>query len=191
MKNLKKKLMLTMALGAFLVALFGGSAGTADSSMRDFSLGMRVAAAQAVDLQSAKEIALRHAGVSEGEAHVYKLHPDYEDGRGVFEVEFTVNQCEYEYDILQSDGSIYKYSYEQKDWSALQGTRRVSMEEARDIAVGHAGFSVDEVRIYKLKPDYEDGIEVYEVSFMAGNRSFKYEVAASGAIKEYKVRFGW
>ena len=139
----------------------------------------------AIDMGAAKSIALDHAGYSESDVMITKLKQDYDDGRSVFEVEFMVDGKEYDYDVLSSSGSIVSYSCDIKNIAALAGEGRVSMEEAKAIALEHAGL--DSAQFAKMKMDYEDGVEVYELKFMANGAQYKYEVCTNGKIKKYKM----
>lgn len=139
----------------------------------------------AIDMGAAKAIALEHAGYSEGDVMITKLKPDYDDGRSIFEVEFFVDGKEYDYDILSSSGAIVSYSCDIKNIAALSGDGRISMEEAKVIALEHAG--IDGAQFMKQKMDYEDGVEVYELKFMANGAQYKYDVCTNGKIKKYKM----
>lgn len=55
---------------------------------------------------SAKKIALEDAGVAESDATRFRISKDKEDGRTVYEVEFSVQEKEYSYDIAAADGEI-------------------------------------------------------------------------------------
>ena len=139
----------------------------------------------AIDIGAAKAIALEHAGYSESDVMITKLKPDYDDGRSIFEIEFMVDGKEYDYDVLSASGAIVSYSCDIKNPAALAGGGRISMEEAKAIAVEHAGVSG--AQFMKMKMDYEDGVEVYDLKFMANGAQYKYEVCTNGKIKKYKM----
>ena len=58
---------------------------------------------------SAKSIALNHAGFSASDVTRLKSEFDIEDGQAVYEVEFYKDGREYDYEINASDGTILKY----------------------------------------------------------------------------------
>lgn len=60
----------------------------------------------------AKQIALNHAGILESNALFIKVKMDYEDGMRIYEVEFVVNNNEYEYEINAYTGEIIKNSFD-------------------------------------------------------------------------------
>ena len=55
---------------------------------------------------AAKEAAFADAQVSEGDTARLRVTKDRDDGRQIYEVEFTAGNREYSYDIDASDGSI-------------------------------------------------------------------------------------
>lgn len=63
----------------------------------------------------AKETALNHAGLSEGDIRKYKAELDYEDGVRVYEIEFKSGEYEYSYDIDAATGAIIKSEKEIDD----------------------------------------------------------------------------
>lgn len=62
--------------------------------------------------ESAKKIALTHAGVSEENAQRFQSKLDWEDGRQVYEIEFDYGSLEYDYEIDAKTGEILQYSKE-------------------------------------------------------------------------------
>lgn len=69
-------------------------------------------AAAQIDMQTAKEIALNHAGYTEEQVRFKKLKVDIEYGQLVYDIEFKVGNAEYEYEIAASDGAILSYERE-------------------------------------------------------------------------------
>ena len=66
---------------------------------------------------AAKEAAFADAQVSEGDTTRLRVTKDRDDGRQIYEVEFTAGNREYSYDIDASDGSILSTETEE-----LQGS---------------------------------------------------------------------
>ena len=67
---------------------------------------------------------------------------------------------------------------------------QITVEKAKEIALGHAGLSADAVTFVKAKQDYENGKLVYEVEFVAGSGNsfmeYDYEIdAATGTVVSY------
>lgn len=121
-----------------LLALIGAGAFAMHNAMRHaFEAGRNVAATHSESLQTdsstqsgstqsgstggitleeAERVALDHAGVKDSEATFVETKRDYDDGRLVYEIEFTVSSgsvhTEYSYDIAASDGSILSYDHD-------------------------------------------------------------------------------
>ena len=69
-------------------------------------------AASAISEDEARKIALQHAGLDEGDVTFIKSHPDYEDGRYVYDVEFYKGLAEYDYEIDAYSGAIMSYDFD-------------------------------------------------------------------------------
>lgn len=138
-----------------------------------------------IGVETAKQAALSHAGVTQDQLDYLEADYDYEDGRMVYEVEFAVGGVEYEYDIDAATGDILKYERDgEENWQQGQtsaGTSGTSIngQAARDIALAHAGVTQDQVR--ELEVELDDGC--YQVEFKAGRYEYEYEIsAADGSI---------
>ena len=75
---------------------------------------------QYITLEKAQEIALAQAGVKAADAKFDDKEFDHDDGASVFELEFTANGVEYEYDVDAETGRIIKA--EHKNISSQNGT---------------------------------------------------------------------
>lgn len=66
-------------------------------------------------------------------------------------------------------------------------TVSVTVEQAKETALNHAGLTADAVYFEKAESDYDDGLLVYEIEFSAGNREYEYEIdARTGEILDYE-----
>ena len=55
----------------------------------------------------------------------------------------------------------------------------VSLEQAKQITLGHAGIATDEVSFIRtLRDYYKDGSIVYKVEFWSGDAKYNYEINA-------------
>ncbi len=69
----------------------------------------------------------------------------------------------------------------------------ISSAKAKEIALSDAGFKQNEVSYLNVKSDYDDGVKVYDVSFVSFNHDgsfveYEYEIKASdGKIRERDV----
>ena len=155
-----------------------------------------------ITVEEAKTIALEHAGVKAADATFIQAKRDYDNGRSVYEIEFVVasgnGYLEYDYDIATADGSIVSFDYDIEGYAALvtaqpaatQAKGSITVEEAKTIALNHAGLTADAVTFVKAKQDYDDGRLVYEIEFVTtsgnGYLEYDYEIdAATGNILSY------
>ena len=64
---------------------------------------------------------------------------------------------------------------------SYKATKKITADEAKRIALSHAG--VGSARFKKAKLDYENGVKVYEIEFKVGNFEYEYDINVSnGAI---------
>ncbi len=66
-----------------------------------------------ISQDDALNIALQHAGLTRGQLRYCRNERDIDHGRKVYEISFSHNGFEYEYDIDASNGNILKC---EKDW---------------------------------------------------------------------------
>lgn len=133
----------------------------------------------------AKKIAFDHAGVSEADVTGLRIKLDYDDGRQVYDVEFYSGNQEYDYEINAVDGTILSYDNEmdyhggQAQASSQAGSAAISEDEAKQAAFDHAGVSEADVTGLRIRLDYDDGRQVYDVEFYSGSKEYDYEISAS------------
>ena len=89
---------------------------------------------------AAKEAAFADAQVSEDDTSRLRVSKDRDDGRSIYEVEFTVGNTEYNYDIDASDGSILTTETEEVQGSAstaqsgTQNSTTQTQDDSQDAA---------------------------------------------------------
>lgn len=176
--------------------------------------------AGAVTQTQATEIALDHAGVTQEDLLSLSVKLEQEGGRQVFDIQFTTDDREYQYDVTSNSGEIINYSYQptgqtsqeepqaeasqsqesqgtssqaSQQESSQSQTQGITQEEAQAIALNHAGVTQEEATIYKVKADVEDGRSVYDVEFAVGATEYDYEIAQdTGEILSYDADVeGW
>lgn len=81
------------------------------------ALGTLVGCGSSVDIgkEEAARIALEDAGFSESDVSRLYVSKDGDDGRVLYEIEFTNDNTEYDYEILASNGEILKSGSEEKN----------------------------------------------------------------------------
>ena len=66
--------------------------------------------------------------------------------------------------------------------------RFISVDEAKSIAVNHAGLMINQVRFSKAKFEKDNDRVEYEIEFHVGETEYEYAIdAVSGAILEYDI----
>ncbi len=132
-----------------------------------------------IGLEEAKTIALNDAGLKANQVSFVKAGTDYDDGRKYYEVEFYKGNQEYDYTIDASTGKIVEVDYDAENYTKPSSTSVISADEARKIALKHAGVSSSNVRYEKTELDYDDGRQKYEIEFRVGNMEYDYEIDAT------------
>lgn len=148
-----------------------------------------------IGTEEAKRIAAEHAGLDLGTAHSVSCHLDCDDGRMVYEVEilFAVEAGGYavhEFEIDAARGTVLDYDFETSSsvpdefaTPAPVDESLITADEAKGIALGHAGIEETAAYGLKVKFDYENGIPCYEVEFKSSGYEYEYDIdARNGSI---------
>ena len=153
--------------------------------------------------EQAKTRALERAGVTASELLFCKVELDTHQGAMVYDVEFTTDNYEFDCDVNAATGEIVKFEKEyngvapavsaQPDTAqpnTNQTAGEITVEEAKTIALSHAGLTADAVTFVKAKQDYDDGRLVYEIEFVTtsgnGYLEYDYDIAtADGSIVSF------
>ena len=157
-----------------------------------------------IGIERAKQIALSHAGLSQGSVSFVKAELDYEDGVKVYDIEFYSGNVEYDYEINAATGAIISVDRDIENYSIPTAApapaptpaptaaptpaptqpvapSTISADRAKQIALSHAG--VGGASFTKVELDTDDGAAVYEIEFKVDNVEYDYEInAVSGAI---------
>ncbi len=164
-------------------------------------------AQQPVSVEKAKETALKDAGVQATEVVFTKAKQETEHGRLIYDIEFYIpEKTEYEYEIDAYTGEILESGFEEQtkksdpastaEESETSGTepskqesqesQQISVDQAKTIALDHAGVPADQVIFSKAKLEHDDGCLIYDIEFYVdGSADYEYEIDAySGAILE-------
>lgn len=208
MKN--KSVIAAICLAVVMLAGCGNQPADSTPAGAGSSAAGASAPAEDIGLDAAKAAALKHAGVSASDAEFTKAKLDYDDGTAEYDIEFTANSMKYEYEIKASDGTVLEFSAEklvgaqtsQSTQTTSQGTQttsqgtqgasseqiseRISENEAKQIALAHAGFSEAQVTFTECKLDYDDGVAEYDIEFTVNSAEYEYEIRASdGKVLEF------
>lgn len=148
-----------------------------------------------IGVEKAKEIAVRQAGVEKGNVVFLKAKLEKENGRYVYEIEFHNRKTEYEFEIDAYTGEVVSYDKENADSddcisSTAANCNAIGLNNAKQIALKHAGLNSKEVVFSKAKLENDDGIQIYEIEMKKGKKEYEYKInAATGAIIECEIDY--
>ena len=157
---------------------------------------------------AALEAAFNDAGVSESDTTRLKVSGDRDDGRKVYEIQFDVDNTEYDYEIQASDGSILSSETEnrvqvqsnsqngshdavgqngqnaQNNQGQTNTQTAVTREQAIETALSRvSGATEQDIRI---ELDRDDGVYKYEGDIIYNGMEYEFEIDAnSGTILEW------
>ncbi len=142
-----------------------------------------------INMDKAKNIALNHAGFSATQVTFTKTKVDFENGVKCYEIEFYADSAEYEYEIDALTGQVLT-ALRSKEKQPQKPQASITIEEAKSIALKHAGVSASDAVFKKTKQDYDDGRYIYEIEFNVGRTEYEYEIdAETGQILEYESEY--
>ena len=145
--------------------------------------------------KKAKEIALSHAGVENGNVTFVKAEAERENGKKVYEVEFyTSDNKDYDYEIDAHRGEILSYDFDAENYNLGSGgkdenvssttqveqtpQKEISEKEAKEIALKKLP-EANESNIREFEKDYDDGKLIYEGKIVIENTQYEFEIDAS------------
>ena len=142
-----------------------------------------------ITIEEAKSIALKHSNLDESQVSFMKAKYEFDDGIGKYEIEFYSNNNKYEYEINAKTGDIISYDYDiEKHLTSQQINDKITIEEAKSIALKHSNLDESQVSFMKAKYEFDDGIGKYEIEFYYNFKEYEYEINASnGEIIKYKM----
>lgn len=204
---MKKYVSLSLASMALLMTLVGcgtHQTATTQNSETPISIQPSTATAQStsdvsatttsatITQAQAQEIALSHAGYALADVTMLKAELDKDDSIVEYEVEFLVGNQEFDYEINASTGEITSFDNEVETpklatppatTTTTTATTVISEQEAKEIALSHAGVQESEISRLTIELDEDDGIQEYEVEWSVGKTEYEYEInALTGAI---------
>ena len=159
----------------------------------------------------AADIALEDASLSESDVTRLRISKDTDNGKGIYEVEFTMNTTEYEYEILASNGDILSADFKELQGSSdpqpqgssdpqpqgsgshdssnhgavPQADVQISSEQASKLALDRVPGATEQD--LKIKLDYDDGYYKYEGDIIYDQKEYEFEIDANtGDFLEWK-----
>lgn len=145
-------------------------------------------AEEKITLEEAKQMAMDYADVKAEDLLYFDVKLDDNDGVLQYEVEFFASGSKYKYNILASDGSVRSYSYDSvsayKRKNQLNPSKSGQSEgliledEAKKIAIDHAGITLEDMIPVRVNLDMDDVIYRYEIKFYEQGKIYEYGIAA-------------
>ncbi len=137
--------------------------------------------------QQALEAALQEEQFSAKTVEVRKNHLHEEDGQPVYEVVLATDDQEFAYEIDAITGAVLQAAQSKMqtvDQTSGAGTTAdIGIEQAKTIALQHAGVAEGDARDWSVEADHRRGQLIYEVEFEAGQTDYEYKIdGASGEI---------
>ena len=142
-----------------------------------------------IGLDAAKNAALAHAGVQDGDTHYCNRWLEYKNKLpAYYEVEFVAGSISYEYEIDLYSGAVLRCTTEQLNYSyppasgrtdASNSVTDIGLDAAKQTAFNHAGISETQASKLKIKRDRHDGRSEYKVEFKYGKEKYEYTIDAS------------
>lgn len=135
-----------------------------------------------IGAEAARAAACSHAGVTVADAVFAKTEREPDDGRLIYEVEFTVGTTRYAYEIGGHTGAVLES--EQETVQTLP-SGAVDAAHAKAVALRHAGADRTQTTYCNAWLSYDDGVaECWEVKFAVGTTEYEYEIGLDGTALE-------
>lgn len=151
------------------------------SSTPSQSTSSKDSGSSTISSSKAKSIALKDAGVKESEIYDFEIELDRDNGTLHYDVSFEKDGRDYDYEINAKTGKII--SVEKPNVTSSEA--KISKSKAKSTALNHAGVKENEISLYKIELEKDDGVWKYEISFNVGNVEYDYTInAENGKIIE-------
>lgn len=140
-----------------------------------------------ITLDEVKTAALFHAGLSGDNVVFIKTMLENDDGKATYDIKFTADNSKYEYEIDVVSGTVLEFSSEiisdktvDESYSSAEISGQITIDEAKVIALKHAGFTEEQVLFTKSELDHDDGMTVYEIEFNVNGIEYEYKIYGAG-----------
>lgn len=152
---------------------------------------------QYIGLETARNIALEHAGQNEEEVRFLHTELEFEDRVWQYDVEFyhPSLHMEYDYDIDALTGEILSFDYDaeyspEREDGSMAGDGQINEEKAKQIALEYAGVDEEDTQRLEIKLDYDDGRAEYELEWYVGRTEYSCDVdAVTGEVLSFEKEF--
>ena len=133
---------------------------------------------------------MNHAGLKSDEVNFVHAHLESDDGIWQYDIEFHKDTTEYDYDIDALTGEVLSFDHDAEYYHHAQaanaGSEQITEEQAKQLALQHAGVAEKDAQRLQIEFDYDDGRGEYEVEWYVGRTEYSCDVdAVTGAILSY------
>lgn len=145
-----------------------------------------------IDKDTALNAAFDHAGIKASDATQIECELDRDHGIYIYEIEFRAGDYEYDYDINAETGAVIRYEKEldkkaEKPVTPPETPAYITADEAKTIALEHAGVTADEIFDYDYELEIGQGKARYEIEFETAKTDYEYVVdAKTGSIIRFE-----
>ena len=153
----------------------------------------------------AKHIACEDAKVGVDKVLFKKVKLDVDDGKKYYDIDFSLNNYEYDYEIDAYTGKILDKDVDKDNdvvtsipnesevteskpaaTESVVSETGISEKKAKSIVLDHIGANAKDVVFNKVKLDFDDGRKYYDIELVYNNYEYDYEISyKSGKILEH------
>lgn len=134
-----------------------------------------------ISIDSAKNAALKHAGLKASDVEFKEAKLDTDDRIAHYDIEFVSAGIEYEYEINAQSGKVGEFSrerYVEERTKAVDTSAFISEAEAKAIAFERAGINASDASHIECKLDTDDMFAHYEIEFVSGGYEYDFDINA-------------
>lgn len=132
-----------------------------------------------LSVEEAKAIAFQAANLTADEVSHLTVQEGVDNGRAVYEIDFTHDGKDYSYTVSATDGTLLERETEQADATTVTA---VTAEQAKAVALTDAGLTETVVTNLTVKQDTEQMKTVYEVDFVHEGKEYSYTIDATTGL---------
>lgn len=153
-------------------------------------------AAQYITPDAAKKIAFSNAGVTEENANVIKIARYDKRFTTIYDIDFLTENYRYSYEINAETGEVAAQYMQHIGKIAKtlpqvinqpDATAFISAEQAKNIALEHAGIAAQDIRVFESKLKQKHGYAIYDIEFKANRMEYEYAIdAVTGNILSWE-----
>ncbi len=145
-----------------------------------------------IGVEAARKLALEDAGLQSREVRFEATTLAHHGDMDYYPIRFTTDSGSYRYDIEALTGTVIERSAPNGEQPAPPEkspapSDGITQEQAKALALEHAGYTEDEVTFVKCGLDWDNGVKTYDVEFYTKEfLEFDYEIdPETGAVLDW------